>query len=699
MNERNGISIAVLTENQDDVELVNATLRDAGHAAHCEWIQNPARLDEALARDAVELIVLCTEHYADGIRPAVRQKDAYRPELPIIALATNVTEQAIQDALNSGAKDLVSSGSKLRWLKVFERELRTLRIERALNSAVVSANEYKRQLHDYMQRSDNAIAYAQEGIITKANSAWLALFRVADEDELIGMPLMDSFDSGSQAAVKGALVATIKGKWQATEKLKVHTQLDKGEVSQLELTFQLVEFDDGAHVQVQISAPEEKEEEPTKLVHDALQRDPTTLFFNRDQLIERIGKRTAKKPDSGLHLLACIKPDNFAAVQQQVGIVQSEEILAQLAEVLRSRLHPRDIAGRFEGTMIMALLERGSERDAEVWGQQLVELIHDHEFRIGDTIVHLSCTVGIVSVSGVYGSFEELIAAVSAARAQGRKDGGNTVRLSSSSDEDTRLKRFDAIWVKHIKAALMDNRFRLAQLPIAGLRRDATAMYDMLVRMLDEQGNSVLPSEFLPAAERNNLMKTIDRWILTASMDFCREENAQRIFVRLSQQSMRDASLLEWVEQEISKRQVEPGRICVQIPEREAAKFLKPTKKVVDGFRKLGVGFALEHYGIDVSRFQLLDILKPNFIKIDGELMHTLMADIVMQQKIGELVAAADERGIETIAERVENANAMAVLFQLGVHYMQGHYVHEPEVVLQERVSVATTSLEAITSN
>ncbi|MEX0706880.1 MAG: EAL domain-containing protein, partial [Woeseia sp.] len=194
-------------------------------------------------------------------------------------------------------------------------------------------------------------------------------------------------------------------------------------------------------------------------------------------------------------------------------------------------------------------------------------------------------------------------------------------------------------------------------------------------------------------------MKTIDRWILTASMDFCREEKAQHIFVRLSKQSLRDASLLEWVEQEISKRKVDPTRICIQIPEREAAKDVKPTQKIVEGFRKLGVGFALEHYGIDVSRFQLLDILKPNFIKIDGELMHTLTADIVMQQKIGELAAAADERGIETIAERVENANAMAVLFQLGVHYMQGHYVHEPEVVLQERVSVATTSLEAITTN
>ena len=94
--------------------------------------------------------------------------------------------------------------------------------------------------------------------------------------------------------------------------------------------------------------------------------------------------------------------------------------------------------------------------------------------------------------------------------------------------------------------------------------------------------------------------------------------------------------------------------------------------------------FALEHYGIDKDRFQILDILKPNYIKIDGELMHTLTTDTKMQDSVQKVATAAAQRNIETIAERVENANAMAVLFQLGVHFMQGHYVHEPEVVLQE---------------
>ena len=101
---------------------------------------------------------------------------------------------------------------------------------------------------------------------------------------------------------------------------------------------------------------------------------------------------------------------------------------------------------------------------------------------------------------------------------------------------------------------------------------------------------------------------------------------------------------------------------------------------------------------MDKNRLQILDILKPNFIKIDGELMHSLMTDTNVQESVRQLASAADQRNVETIAERVENANAMAVLFQLGVHYMQGHYVHEPEVVLQETSNAVPTTLEAIGS-
>ena len=696
MNEHQALTIAVLTADQDDVELVNKTLRDAGHAAHCAWIKSPLALETALRDSRIELVILNCDSYPDSVRQVIKQKDAFQPEVPVLAMQAEVNEGAILAAMHEGASALVSTVNTDRLQVVVTRELRACRVERALNSTLHSATTYRKQLFDYMEGSSSAIAYVQEGILTNVNRAWLELFRVEKKDDVIGLLLMDNFESESQAAIKGAIIATERRKWQPGEQLNVKARVDGDKVEELILDFQLVEFDDGDHVQIRIRPPKVEPVEPTKLVHDALKRDPTTLFFHRAQFIERITKRLARKPKSGVHILVYIKPDEFAKAASKVGLLESEELLAQMSEVVRQRLHPRDVAGRFEGTVIMALLERGSGSDAEVWAQQLIDQIHRTDFQAGDKSVNFTCTVGVCPVSGAFENMNDFVTAAAQAHAKAKSDGGNCVAMNDVLDVDTKLRRHDEIWVMRIKSALMENRFRLAQLPIAGLRNDGAKMVDMLVRMMDEQGEPLLPSEFLPAAERHNLLKTIDRWMIGASIRYAISEKTDTVFVRLSSQSLRDSSLVDWLAAELNSQGLPGKQLCLQVAEKDAARYIKQVRTIVTELRKADVRFALEHYGVDKGRVQILDLLKPDYIKIDGELMHSLMTDTSMQEKVKQVVAEAAKRDIETIAERVENANAMAVLFQLGISYMQGHYVHEPEVVLQDPNSGVHNSLEAI---
>ncbi len=693
LNGHQSISIAVLTENQDDVAQINGTLRDAGHAAQCHWIDKPGKLGETFAAENVELLIVNCDRYPDSLRQIVKEKDCFNPEVPVIAVQEEASEKAIESAMRHGACDLVSASRKGRLQSVVSRELRALRVERALNSTIHSATEYKKQLKDYMQASTSAIALVQDGIITDINAAWLALFRSASNDEVVGLPLMDNFDKESHAAIKGALIAAINGKWQSGEKLVARSQVMHDDSDEVHLEFTKYVFDDGPCVKIIITPSEQPSQEPTKLVHDALKRDPTTLLFHRSQFLERVKKRLRKKPSSGLHALAYIRIDHFEKVCANVGYLNSEEVLAQFAEAVRKRMHPRDVAGRFEGTTIMVLLERGSARDAEAWGKQLCQSIQALTFDVDDRSTQLTCTVGVCAANEVFSTMEHFVAATVAAHRQGLEAGGNQACLSNAGDEDTKQREFDAIWVRHLRAALMENRFRLAQLPIAGLRSDGIEMYDLLVRMLDEQGNSVLPSEFLPAAERNKMMKNIDRWVVKNAVAFCEGSEADRVFVRLSTQSILDPSTVDWMDAEFEQKEFDCSRLVMQVPERDAARHIKQVQTIVKQLRKMGIGFALEHYGIDREKFQILDILKPDYIKIDGELMHALMTDTDTQHSVEVIVSAARKRQIKTIAERVENANAMAVLFQLGLDFMQGHYVHEPEVVLQDSPTSKQTSL------
>ena len=182
MSGSHKISIAVLTRSQDDVEQINRTLRGEGHAAHCLWISRPEKLDAALAKEPVELLILNCDKYEESVRQVIKQKDKFKPELPVIALKEEASEIAIQEAMKSGAVDLVSLSVKKRLLAVITRELRALRAERALNSTIQSASTYKRQVRDLMKSATAAIALVQEGIVVQSNEPWQRLLRSKDSD-------------------------------------------------------------------------------------------------------------------------------------------------------------------------------------------------------------------------------------------------------------------------------------------------------------------------------------------------------------------------------------------------------------------------------------------------------------------------------------------------------------------------------------
>lgn len=683
LNENTKLSVAVLSGNPDDVAIVNSALRDAGHAAYCQQINNAAEFRRSLEEGLLELIILDQDEYPETIREVIKQRDVLCPEIPLIALQKSLDENDIQRAVKAGASDLVSIERKSRLQAVVAREVRTLRMEKALNSTMSSAAAYRRQRDDQMKYGASAIAYVHDGVITDANHAWLSLFEIGDKNEMIGLPLLDHFASDSQAAVKGALIAVTKGKWQQSDRLSAKAILGSSGSCDLQLELVPVDLDDDPYVQIRSTTPNSGDTQSVMLPEEPLENDRITLLLDRDEIVESLRNRLLKKPKSGLQVLAYIKPDNFSAVRKAVGVLNTEDIMIQFGAEVCELLHDNDVAGRFEETAILVLLERGNERDAVHWAKGLIKSIQSKVFETGKRTITLTCTAGVCAVSGEFSGLEEILSAIVDAHAQGLGDGGNTVVLDKATEANARVIEYDEIWVGHIKSALKNNRFRLVQLPIAGLRRDDTGMFDILIRMLDELGKEVLPSNFLPSAERNNLMNAIDRWVINAAMNYCNKDVVERVFIRLSTQSVLDTTLPSWITQKVKGHKLDPSRLCFQVPADDAAKYVQQNKDLADQLRSAGYCFALEHYDTDHHSDQILDMLKPNYIKIDGELMQTLATDRKLQTNVQTLVRAASARNIETVAERVEKPSTMAVLFQLGVHFMQGHYVHEPEIVLQ----------------
>jgi diguanylate cyclase (GGDEF)-like protein len=380
--------------------------------------------------------------------------------------------------------------------------------------------------------------------------------------------------------------------------------------------------------------------------------------------------------------MALVKLDKFSTIERDVGVTASEEVLGEFAKLLKESLHPKEIVGRFGGVRFLVLLERGNENDIEAWGTQLTTRLQKHVIKVKDKSVTLTCTVGLSVVPPGTPQLDAVIADAIEACKKGAGRGGNQTVTSDRADNDNRVQSYDKVWVKHIKAALMENRFRLVQQQVASLQGDDPVMFDVLVRMVDSQGKEVLPAEFMAAAERNDLLKNIDRWVVGASLSFAAQRKPGCLFVRLSKDTAKDGSFLDWLENHVRASRAEPQRLCFQITEEVAATYITQVKALATSLRQKGFRFALDSFGSGRDSQGLLDSVPLDFVKIDGALVQGLTADPLLQQRVRVLVEAATKRLIQTIGERVEDANTMAVLWQVGVQYIQGYFVNEPEQVV-----------------
>src|SRR6185369_6506287 len=270
------VPLVVLTGREDDVELVNRSLRDGGHPVRCHWVAKIDLLAGALEAQAPELLCFFPDSLPAPIREVAKIKQQAARMVPLLVVSKAAEETDIADALLAGAQDLVSHGQTERLRSVAERELRAFRLERALNETLQSASQYKRQLKDFMAGSVDAIAHVQDGILVEANQAWAELFGHANADSAICNPLMDAFDAASQVALKGALVACAKRQWSG-EPLKV-AALDAS----------------GGTIPLKLSVPREpgeRQPEPEELVEQVVHKDPTTGFYHRRRFLEVLTDR------------------------------------------------------------------------------------------------------------------------------------------------------------------------------------------------------------------------------------------------------------------------------------------------------------------------------------------------------------------------------------------------------------------------
>ena len=270
--------------------------------------------------------------------------------MPLIAVREQVDERMIAEDMAQGARDTVSLQQPGRLQAVIARELRAFRLERTLTSTLRAAQDYRSQLETVLQRSNDAIAQIQEGILVDANSAWLELFGFVEATGLVGQPVMDLFEEATHAPLKAALAACLQGRW-SNHTLKAGAMLGDGSVVPLELVLALGEFEGEPGVRLIVPAHKRDDRQLARELEAAVRSDPGTGLLTRRHLLAALQERL-EHADRRRRALSRLRAAGQVRRRRarSSGVLGSEQFLIAFANIVRSLLGPNDLAGHFGGT-------------------------------------------------------------------------------------------------------------------------------------------------------------------------------------------------------------------------------------------------------------------------------------------------------------------------------------------------------------
>jgi diguanylate cyclase (GGDEF)-like protein/PAS domain S-box-containing protein len=413
--------------------------------------------------------------------------------------------------------------------------------------------------------------------------------------------------------------------------------------------------------------------------HDAL-----TGLINRREFEHRLHAAVAEvraNPESR-HALVYVDLDQFKIVNDTCGHPAGDRLLKQVTGLLQTRVRASDTLARLGGDEFGILLKECSMEQALKVAEGLRQAIREFRFEGAGQTLQLGASIGVVSIDASTESVSGIMSAVDVACYAAKDQGRNRVHVYQHDNVPERHREMQ--WVSRLQRACDDSRLELFFQPIVaiGTRREGRGHYELVLRMRDESGALVQPIEFIPAAERYNVMPAIDRWVVRRALDTLLRKGGRdggyTIAINLSGTTLNDERFLEFLIAELASVEIKAGALCFEITETAAIANLNSVVYFMRELKARGVSFALDDFGVGLSSFSYLRNLPVDFLKIDGQFVENVGHDPVDRSMVEAICQVARAMGIKTIAERVESSEVLDALARLGVDFAQGYFIAEP---------------------
>jgi diguanylate cyclase (GGDEF)-like protein len=433
---------------------------------------------------------------------------------------------------------------------------------------------------------------------------------------------------------------------------------------------------------------QDKINDATVMLRYQAQHDDLTGLINRREFEVRLDRSLKSVHENGTqHVFCYLDLDQFKLVNDTCGHAAGDELLRQISVLLANRMRDRDTLARLGGDEFGLLLENCSLVDANQITNALLKLVRDYRFIYEDKIFNVGVSIGLVVINVSFESVSDIIHAADSACYSAKEAGRNQSFLFSAGDIEVAQRKSAVEAVSDITAEIDDEQFMLYCQPIVPLSSRVSQQhhYEVLIRKINFDGKIMLPTTFIPSAERYHLMPNIDRWVIKNTFAAYRQllnssaERCDYVFsINLSGTSLSDKSLLGYIREQFVIYSIPPKSICFEITETAAIVNLKNTIQLFTSLRKLGCSFALDDFGSGMSSFMYLKNFEVDYLKIDGSFVKDMHINKIDHAMVRSIHSVAEAMNIQTVAEFVENEAILKELKSIGVHYGQGLHLGHP---------------------
>ncbi len=673
------LRLMLVDDHVNEAEAIVSGLRNAGIAVRP---LRPESLDELagqLAQQQVDLIL--AEHACRSLpfNEVAMVVGASGRDVPLLAVLDGVTDEILDSLQTLGAHGVALRGRPQQLLGAIRSAWDDLVARRSRRQLEAQVRETERRCDALIDSSREPIAYIHEGMHIRANPAYLEMFGYETFEDVEGMSLLDLVAPQHVGEFKQLLKRLSKGE-APPPRYELTARDIEGRDFPAAMEFTAAQYE-GEPCQQVIFRRHAAGQDPelARQVEELKQRDQATGLLNRATFLAALDASVGEAASQGrAHGLLLIEPDHFSQLLDVIGLNAADDLMAAMAHRLDNSAGGA-VTARF-GEHQLAILVRDSDHVATSrLAERVREAFAEHVLEVGSHSLNATVSIGGVQIGEKIASTSQVLAKANHGVVAAIGVGGNRVELFDPGAVDrAEMERIEA-WVARIREALDSDGFRLAFQPVIALEGTGNEMYEVFLRMQGSDGEPVESETYLPIAEEHGLLGEIDRWAVARAIAMIgkRLKSGKRtcMLLSLSQEALQDQAMASFIAAHLASAEV-PGELLVlAIPEAKVFTNLRAAQEFASAMAGFGARIALERFGAGLNSLQLLQHFEPAYLKIDPQFMEDLAKSAESQKRVRDIANQARGLGIRTIADRVQDATSMTLLFSAGVDLVQGDFL------------------------